>query len=137
MSDENKALARDYFRAFGSDDRQWMQENILPSYVRRDGSLPFEVKGPEGVGRLADVLHGAFSEIELDIQDMIAEGDKVLVRLQFRGRHSGAFGDHPATGRRFDVMVLDLFRMEDGKVAEQWPAIDNLGLQRQIGLLAA
>lgn len=46
----------------------------------------------------------------------------------------GPFGEFPASGRRFDVMVLDLFRMVDGKIAEQWPAIDNLGLHQQIGL---
>ncbi len=85
--------------------------------------------------QLGDVLLGAFSEIELDVQDVVAEGDKVLVRLQFRGVHSGPFGVYQATGKRFDVMVLDLFRMEDGKIAEQWPAIDNLGLQQQIGMI--
>lgn len=135
MSDTNKQLARDYFRAFGSDDRDWMAANIRDDYVRNDTTIPFEVRGPEGVGQLADVLHGAFSEIELDIQDVIAEGDKVLVHLRFRGIHDGAFGDYAATGKRFDVMVLDFFRMEDGKVAEQWPAIDNIGLQQQIGML--
>jgi len=81
------------------------------------------------------VLLGAFSEIDLDIQDVIAENDKVLVHLRFRGVHSGAFGDYHATGKRFDVMVLDFFRMEDGMIAEQWPAIDNLGLQQQIGMI--
>lgn len=69
------------------------------------------------------------------MQDTVAEGDRVLVRLRFRGVHSGPFGDYPASGRRFDVGVLDLFRMEAGRIAEKWPAIDNLGLQQQIGLL--
>ena len=59
----------------------------------------------------------------------------MLVHLRFSGVHSGAFGDYAATGKRFDVMVLDFFRMEDGKIAEQWPAIDNLGLQQQIGMI--
>jgi predicted ester cyclase len=97
--------------------------------------LPFEVIGPDGVMKLGDVLFGAFSEIELDIQEVIAESDKVLVHLRFRGVHSGAFGDYAATGKRFDVMVLDFFRMENGMIAEQWPAIDNLGLQQQIGMI--
>ncbi len=66
---------------------------------------------------------------------MIAENDKVLVHLRFRGVHSGPFGDYPASNKRFDVMVLDFFRMENGQIAEQWPAIDNLGLQQQIGML--
>lgn len=133
--DANKTRARDYFKAFATQDRAWLEANVASTYVRRDTTLPFEVKGPEGVLMLGDVLLGAFSEVELDIQEVVAERDKVLVHLRFRGVHSGPFGDYAATGKRFDVMVLDLFRMEDGKIAEQWPAIDNLGLQQQIGML--
>lgn len=131
----NKQRARDYFKAFATQDRVWLDANIAATYVRQDTTLPFEVIGPDGVMKLGDVLLGAFSEIELDIQEVIAESDKVLVHLRFRGVHSGAFGDYAATGKRFDVMVLDFFRMENGMIAEQWPAIDNLGLQQQIGMI--
>jgi predicted ester cyclase len=131
----NKQRARDYFKAFATQDRVWLGANVAATYVRQDTTLPFEVIGPDGVMKLGDVLLGAFSEIELDIQEVIAESDKVLVHLRFRGVHSGAFGDYAATGKRFDVMVLDFFRMENGMIAEQWPAIDNLGLQQQIGMI--
>lgn len=131
----NKQRARDYFKAFATQDRAWLDANVAPTYIRQDTTLPFEVFGPDGVMTLGDVLLGAFSEIELDIQEVIAENDKVLVHLRFRGVHSGAFGDYAATGKRFDVMVLDFFRMENGMIAEQWPAIDNLGLQQQIGMI--
>ena len=131
----NKQRARDYFKAFATQDRAWLDANVAPTYIRQDKTLPFEVVGPDGVMTLGDVLLGAFSEIELDIQEVIAENDKVLVHLRFRGVHSGAFGDYAATGKRFDVMVLDFFRMENGMIAEQWPAIDNLGLQQQIGMI--
>ena len=131
----NKQRARDYFKALATQDRVWLDANVAATYVRQDTTLPFEVIGPDGVMKLGDVLLGAFSEIELDIQEVIAESDKVLVHLRFRGVHSGAFGDYAATGKRFDVMVLDFFRMENGMIAEQWPAIDNLGLQQQIGMI--
>ncbi|MEK9758203.1 MAG: ester cyclase [Paracoccaceae bacterium] len=131
----NKQRARDYFKAFATQDRAWLDSNVAKTYIRQDTTLPFDVIGPDGVMQLGDVLLGAFSEIDLDIQDVIAENDKVLVHLRFRGVHSGAFGDYQATGKRFDVMVLDFFRMEDGMIAEQWPAIDNLGLQQQIGMI--
>ncbi len=131
----NKQRARNYFKAFATQDRVWLDANVAATYVRQDTTLPFEVIGPDGVMILGDVLLGAFSEIELDIQEVIAESDKVLVHLRFRGVHSGAFGDYAATGKRFDVMVLDFFRMENGMIAEQWPAIDNLGLQQQIGMI--
>jgi steroid delta-isomerase-like uncharacterized protein len=131
----NKQRARDYFKAFATQDKAWLEANVAQTYIRQDSTLPFEVKGPEGVLQLGDVLLGAFSEVELDIQEVIAENDKVLVHLRFRGVHSGPFGDYPASNKRFDVMVLDFFRMENGMIAEQWPAIDNLGLHQQIGML--
>jgi len=131
----NKQRARDYFKAFATQDKAWLEANVAQTYIRQDSTLPFEVKGPEGVLQLGDVLLGAFSEVELDIQEVIAENDKVLVHLRFRGMHSGPFGDYPASNKRFDVMVLDFFRMENGMIAEQWPAIDNLGLHQQIGML--
>ena len=131
----NKQRARDYFTAFATQDKTWLEANFAPTNVRQDTTLPFEVKGPEGVLALGDVLLGAFSEVELDIQEVIAENDKVLVHLRFRCVHSGPFGDYPASNKRFNVMVLDFFRMEDGMIAEQWPAIDNIWLQQQIGML--
>nr|WP_111299083.1 ester cyclase [Paracoccus saliphilus] len=130
-----KQLAKDYFKAFATKDEAWLRQHVSPDYIRRDTTLPFEVKGPEGVLQLGDLLLGAFSEIALDVRDVVAEGDKVLIRLDFSGVHSGPFGDYQATGKRFSVMVLDLFRFQDGKIAEQWPAIDNLGLQQQIGMI--
>lgn len=129
----NRQRAKDYFKAFAAKDRDWLEANVRADYVRRDETLPFEVVGPDGVLQLGDLLLGAFSEIELDIQDTVAEDDKVLIRLRFRGVHSGPFGDLEATHKRFDVAVLDLFRMEDGMIAEQWPAIDNATLQKQLG----
>jgi predicted ester cyclase len=84
--DANKQRARDYFKAFATQDRTWLDANVAPTYVRRDTTLPFEVVGPDGVMQLGDVLLGAFSEIELDIQDVVAENDKVLIRLQFPRR---------------------------------------------------
>lgn len=130
-----KRLAQDYFKAFATKDEAWLRQHVSPDYVRRDTTLPFEVKGPDGVLQLGDLLLGAFSEIALDVRDVVAEGDKVLIRLDFSGMHSGPFGDYQATGKRFSVMVLDLFRFQDGMIAEQWPAIDNLGLQQQIGMI--
>ena len=65
----NKQRARDYFKAFATQDKDWLEANVAPTYIRQDTTLPFEVKGPEGVLALGDVLLGAFSEVELDIQE--------------------------------------------------------------------
>ena len=125
----NKQLCRDYFAAFLKGDTGWMREHIAPTFVRHDPSLPFEVRGPEGVAKLQDVLMTAFPNMKLPFEDFVAEGEKVLVRLRVKATHTGAFGDMAATGRKIDIGVLDLFQIRDGVLIEHWALLDNLGMQ--------
>ncbi len=133
----NKALARSYFTAFRERDESWWQRFIAPDFVRHDPGLDFEVRGPEGVAKLGEVMHGAFSNVELPIDEVIAEGDRVLVRLRQKGRHTGDFQGTPATGRPIDIEVMDYFRITEGRIAEHWALMDNLSLLKQIGAVEA
>lgn len=135
--ESNKQLCRDYFKAFLARDTDWMQRHIAPEFVRHDPGLPFEVRGPEGVAKLHDVLMPAFPDMQLDLEDLVAEGEKVLVRLMIRATHTGAFGDMAPTGRRINVPVLDLFQIRDNRLIEHWALFDNLGMLKQLGALPA
>lgn len=131
---ENKQLARDYFAAFLARDEAWWAAHIAPDFRRNDPGLPFEVRGPGGVKQLADALHPGIPDMALPIEDVIAEGDKVLVRLRVKGTHSGELMGVAPTGRPIDIAVLDLFQFRDGVLVEHWAQLDNLGLLRQIGV---
>ena len=133
----NKQLCRDYFAAFLRRDTDWMRRHIAPTFVRHDPGLPFEVRGPEGVAALHDVLLPAFPDMQLPLQDFVAEDDKVLVRLRVQATHTGAFGELAPTGREIDIAVLDLFRMHDGMLMEHWALLDNLGMMKQLGAIPA
>lgn len=133
-AEENKQLARDYFAAFLARDEGWWREHIAPEFVRHDPGLPFEVRGPEGVKQLADALHPGIPDMRLPIEDVIAEGEKVLVRLRVIGTHGGELMGIPATGRPIDIAVLDLFEFRDGTLVEHWASLDNLGLLKQLGV---
>ena len=137
MSETNKQLARDYFQAFLERDEAWWEAHIAPEFRRNDPGLPFEVIGPAGVKRLADALHPGIPDMTLPIEDIIAEGEKVLVRLRVKGTHGGELMGVPATGRAIDIAVLDLFQFQGGRLIEHWALLDNLGLLRQIGVLAS
>ncbi len=136
-TDANKDLARAYFTAFLDRNEAWWQRHIAPDFVRHDPGLDFEVRGPEGVRRLGEVLHGGVTEMTLPIEDVIAEGDRVLVRLRFQGRHTGDLMGLPASGRTVDIAVMDLFRIVDGRLVEHWALLDTLGLLKQVGALPA
>ena len=132
--DTNKQLARDYFKAFLARDLVWFRDHIEPGFRRHDPGLPFEVIGPQGVERLADALLPAIPDMRLDIEDVVAEGEKVLVRLRIRGTQQGELLGIPPTGRALDVAVLDLFQIRDGRLVEHWALLDNLGMLRQLGV---
>ena len=136
VQETNKQICRDYFKAFLARDTGWMAEHIAPDFVRHDPGLPFEVRDPQGVAQLHDALLPAFPDMELPLQDYVAEGEKVLVRLRVKGTQNGAFGDMAATGRKIDIGVLDLFQIRNGVLVEHWALLDNLGMLKQLGAIA-
>ncbi len=135
--ESNKQLCRDYFKAFLVKDEAWMRTHIAPTFVRHDPGLPFAVKGPEGVMQLHDALMPAFPDMKLPLIDFVAEGEKVLVRLKVQATHTGALGDLAATGKKIDIDVLDLFQIRDGVLIEHWALLDNLGMLKQLGVIAS
>ena len=135
--ESNKQLCRDYFTAFLKRDAGWMDRHIAPGFVRHDPGLPFEVRGPAGVLQLHDALLPAFPDMQLPLEDFVAEGEKVLVRLRVTGTHAGAFGNMAATGKTIDIGVLDLFQIRDNRLIEHWALLDNLGMLKQLGAIPA
>ena len=133
--ESNKQLCRDYFKAFLSGDAAWMEKHVAKTFVRHDPGLDFEVRGPAGVMQLHDALMPAFPDMKLDLEDLVAEGEKVLVRLVIRATHTGPFGEMAATGKSIHVAVLDLFQIRDGVLIEHWAQLDNLGMMKQLGAL--
>ena len=133
-TEENKQLARDYIKAFAAGDEAWLRRHIAPEFRRNDPGLPLEVRGPEGVTQLVAGFRAGIPEMALHIEDVIAEGEKVLVRLRAKGTHSGDLMGVPPTGRPIEIDVFDLLQFRDGVLVEQWALIDNLGLLRQIGV---
>lgn len=84
-----------------------------------------------------DLFEAAFPLYELIAEDMIAEGDRVAVRATVRGTHQGEFSGIPATGRRVEIPVFLIYRLEDGLIVEHWIQADVLGLLQQLGALPA
>jgi steroid delta-isomerase-like uncharacterized protein len=95
--------------------------------------------GPRPVGR--DFLGGAIarvnaglSDVSMTIEDTVAEGDRVAVRLTSRARHTGDFMGAPATGHSYEIEEMHLFRIADGRIAEHWHVADIAGMFRQLGV---
>jgi steroid delta-isomerase-like uncharacterized protein len=84
-----------------------------------------------------EVFEAAFPNYELSIDDMLAEGDKVLLRATFRGVHRNEFMGIPASGNQVTVPLMILYRIEGGKIVEHWMNADTLSLMQQLGAVPA
>ncbi|MEC3956295.1 ester cyclase [Nocardia sp. CDC153] len=68
------------------------------------------------------------------LEDIIAEGDRVVARMRWRGTHSGEFQSAPPTGNTIELAETGIMRVEDGKIVEFWPLFDSLALMLGVGI---
>ena len=77
----------------------------------------------------------AFPDLKRPVEDLVAEGDKVVARWSSRGTHDGDFMGVPPTGRTVTTTGITIFRLEDGKIVEEWSESDMLGMLQQVGAI--
>ena len=109
-----------FFEKYSSEDFVDHQYGFNPPYV-------------ESVKRAISSLHRAFPDFSMTIEDLVSEGDKVWGRMTGRGTHKGQFGPLPPTDRKFEIMVIDIMRFQNGKLVEHWGVPDRLALMEQLG----
>ncbi len=90
--------------------------------------------GAEGTKETIRTLHAWFSDFELTIDDLVAQGDQVWICATGRGLNTGSVFGRPPTGRRAEITVFDQVRLRDGRIVEHWGVPDQLGLLMQLGL---
>jgi catechol 2,3-dioxygenase len=130
---ENKALVRRVIKEFlNSADPELTDELFSLDYVDHNPSNP-GMSGLENVKRSVANWHRAFPDTVNEVQDLLAEGDRVAARWVTCGTQRGESLGIPATGNRIEVTSSGVFRIEGGKVAESWDHFDALGMLAQLG----
>ncbi len=110
-------------------------ELISSDYVGYDPALPEPIRGPQGAKNNFKQYSDAFEGAHITVKDQIAEGDAVATRWEGRGRHTGELMGVPPTGKEVVVEGLNLTRLRDGKIVEEWSNWDTLGMLQQIGAI--
>ena len=132
--DENKRLVLEHYEAFVErQDADAVRRQLAADF--RDHEMPPGIPpGAEGALQFRSMLHRAFPDLKIKIQDMVAEGDRVAVRAHWTGTHRGTFPAMPipASDRQFSFTGMVFWRIRDGKIVERWANIDRLGLQQQL-----
>ena len=135
MSDENKRLARRALEEiYAKGDLEVVDELVHPEFTDHEPAHPDLPVGPDAVRQTVQRLHETFSELRFEVQQEIAEGDRVVQLVTMSGRHTGPMMGRPPTGREFAVRHTYWWRVADGKLAEHWGVRDDVGLLTQLGL---
>ena len=106
---------------------------VTPDYLEHD-PVPGQGVGREGAIDRFSILVGSLAP-SFTVEDVIAEGDRIVVRWTNAGTHVGEFAGIPATGRAFTISGIDIYRVEGDLLAEHWHVIDQLAMLGQLGLL--
>jgi len=137
-TEQNKELLRRFVdELFNHGNTSLVEELLAPDFVEHEELPPGIPQGREGVKHLSTMLRSAFPDLKATIHDMIAEGDKVVVRMTWTGTQKGEFMGIPPTGKSVSIEVLDIVRAAGGKLVEHWGQMDNMGMMQQLGVIPA
>jgi steroid delta-isomerase-like uncharacterized protein len=133
--DDNKALVRDFIeRVFERGEMTAVDELVADDFV------PHTYPGTtdrEGLKRAMERVAQGLADARFTIEDVIAEGDLVAVRLTSGATQVGQFMGMPASGKRYEIEEIHVFRVRGGRITEHWHQFDQLGMMRQLGAMPA
>ena len=129
----NKAIVQEYIDALNANDIEREMALLAPD-VALHTPIPDLGQGKEAFRGLMQVYHGAFPEQHVEVRNMLADGDKVVLLHTHHLVHGGEFMGAPPSGKRAVIDGVEIFRIADGKIAEFWHADDFIGLVQQLGL---
>lgn len=132
MPRRNEAVVRRLLEeVFNRGRTDLLTELIATDHIGHD---PFgDHYGPEGLRIAVAEYREAFPDLQMTVEDLVADGDRVVHRFTLRGTHAGPFMGIPPTGQVVTVTGIAIDRLADAKVAESWVSFDGLDLLRQLG----
>lgn len=134
MAADNKAIVREYFEEVVNNGNVAVADKLISThYVSHYPTGYAFGGGPEDVKQIVTIVRTAFPDVHFTLEDMVSEGNKVVVRWTFRGTHEHDFMGVPPAGKRVTIMGIAIYRIANEKIAEAWVAWDTGGLLRQLG----
>lgn len=133
-TEQNKAIARRFYEAFETYDEATFNEILVPDLVAHTHSASSAENREtmlQGIRYFREVFRG----LHFTIEDIFAEGDRVVARTTMRGVHTGSFMGHPPTGKQIEVPGIAIEQIQNGKIVERWAIFDQQLMMQQLGLL--
>ena len=132
--EENKSIVRRFFEVGPSrGDLHAANELLAPGFALH---VPLPCSpGIQGIDEVISACRAAFENLNVTVEDMVAEEDRVAARFTARGIHRGPFMGLPPTGKPIVMTGIEIFRLERGRIAELWGEANLIGLMQQLGIL--
>lgn len=135
VPNEPKQIASQWYEAFARHDAKLLEKILAPNWVDIP-SPPAAPPGPEAAKAVMAMLVSAFPDFDITIEDLIQEGNKVVVRSTITGTQLQAFAGLPATGRSMKIQAVDIHEIENGKIVRTWHTEDWMTGLRELGHLS-
>jgi steroid delta-isomerase-like uncharacterized protein len=133
MSDQNRQLARRFLDAFEKGDAA-MLETIVADDILDHNAPPGAAAGRKGLLEAVAMYRGAFPDLKISVERVLADGDGVAVYGSVSGTNTGPMMGIPSTGRHASFPYMDMYRVAGGRIVETWHVEDIAGMLRQLGL---
>ena len=136
MSEQNKALVRRFLdQVYNNARPEVIDELIADDYIDHSAP-PAQAPGAAGTHQMYDAFRTAFPDLRVEIHDLVAEDDLVVVRATMTGTSRGPMMGAPPTGKPVQITSIVIVRLRDGRFVERWEQMDHLGLMLQLGVVA-
>ena len=133
MSDLKALARRLYDEVINGRNLDLLDEVMADDFVEHE-ALPGMPTDREAPRQLFEMAIAAFPDFRMNVEDMIAEGDKVVARFRMLGTHEGEFMGVPASGNEINVAAIDILQFRDDKVVAHWGVTDMAAMMEQMGV---
>ncbi|MGB2954048.1 MAG: ester cyclase [Gaiellaceae bacterium] len=138
MSEQNKVAMRRFYDDVVNKGNVDLIDDLLTEDFREYEQLPPGLEPTrEGVKQLFRTFREAFPDLRFEVEDLLADDDKVVARITIRGTHEGEFMGIPATGKKVEFGGIDIVQFRDGKAVAHWGVSDTAGMLEQLGAIPA
>jgi steroid delta-isomerase-like uncharacterized protein len=123
-------------QSFNTGTLELIDQLVAPEALIHDPAVPAQMRdlrGPDALKRIVTMYRAAFPDVRMTVDDVIASGDKVVLRWHSEGTHRGELAGLAPTGVHGSATGISIDRWQDGKIVEAWAEWDNMGLARQLG----
>lgn len=131
MSNNHHALIQHFVDMINNHDVSTMEQHTAPGHIDHN---PGVANGIEANRAFWTEVFAAFPDLKVVMHDIVAEHDRVACRFEYTATHQGPFLGIPATGRTVNFQSIDIWRVEDGLLAEHWDQLNMDDLFRQLGV---